>query len=161
MCTHWERSWRHTQRCRTWAETNMDSYAFKGLEGRGKITGSLIFYSIKLIVVVQDLFWPYDAYRKKSGFIRFCFSLQFGGGAPRGKSPPPPPPPPPQTLITQRGWARESSCKDQFVCTGNCVMLITTLIWAELAFWWTCGADSCTLSTSERAAHRGNGSAVN
>lgn len=28
----------------------------------------------------------------------------------------------------------ESSHNDQCVCTGNCVMLITTLIWAELAF---------------------------
>lgn len=44
----------------------------------------------------------------------------------------------PQTLITQsereKERERESSWKDQFVCTGNCVMLITTLIWAELAF---------------------------
>lgn len=42
--------------------------------------------------------------------------------------------PSPDTHHPERERERESSWKDQFVCTGNCVMLITTLIWAELAF---------------------------
>ena len=59
------------------AETNMDSYAFKGLEDRGKITGTPIFCIIKLTVVVQDLFGPYDAYRKTSHFTLALYICVF------------------------------------------------------------------------------------